>query len=192
MSLNPTTELEAVNSMLNTIGEAPVNSLVSMTSVDAITAVAVLRAVNREVQVQGWFFNTERNFPLTPDGTGQLVLPTNTMSMDSSATSAEHDVIQRGSKVYDKKNHTYQFTGVLKCDLTLLLSFEEIPEAARTYITQRASRMFQDRTLGSDSLHSMHREDEYYALTTLRLMESENADYNMLTGSTSVSRILTR
>jgi hypothetical protein len=61
MSLAPTTELEAVNTMLNTIGEAPVNTLVNMTSVDASSALSILNSVNREVQSQGWFFNTEYN-----------------------------------------------------------------------------------------------------------------------------------
>jgi len=78
------------------------------------------------------------------------------------------------------------------CNLILLLSFEEIPEAARNYIALRATRILQDRILGSDSLHGMNREDEYLALTVLRLMESENADYNILTGNSDVSRILMR
>ena len=59
-------------------------------------------------------------------------------------------------------------------------------------MTIRASRIFQDRVLGSDSLHGMNREDEYTALTTLRLTESENADYNILTGNNDVYRILAR
>jgi len=192
MSLLATTELEAVNSMLSAIGESPVNSLVSMTSVDAITAYSVLKNVNRSVQIQGWFFNLEKEYTLTPNLNGQLDLPTNTLAMDSSSESSKYEAIQRGLKVYDKKNHTYIFAEALKVDLIVLLSFEEIPEAARTYITQRASRMFQDRTLGSDSLHSFHREDEYQALTTLRLMESENADYNILSGTSSTSQILMR
>jgi len=192
MSLAPTTELEAVNTMLNTIGEAPVNTLVNMTSVDAITALSVLQSVNREVQSQGWFFNYEYNYPLTPNQNGELSLPTNIMSVDSSNVSHKHDLVQRGSRAYDRLNHTYIFDEAVKCDLILLLSFEEIPEAARRYIVLRSSRVFQDRTLSSDSLHNMNREDEYQALTTLRLMESENADYNILTGNSDVSRILMR
>jgi len=192
MSLLATTELEAVNAMLSAIGESPVNSLVSMTSVDAITAYSVLKNVNRSVQIQGWFFNLEKEYTLTPNLNGQLDLPTNTLAMDSSSESSNYEAIQRGLKVYDKKNHTYIFAEALKVDIIVLLAFEEIPEAARTYITQRASRMFQDRTLGSDSLHSFHREDEYQALTTLRLMESENADYNILSGNSSTSQILMR
>jgi len=192
MSLTPTTELEAVNTMLNTIGEAPVNILLNMTSVDAITALSILRSVNRSIQAEGWFFNSEYDYPLVPDQNSNLPLPTNLMSIDSSKVSSAHDLIQRGQRAYDRKNHTYTFTTGVKCDLILLLSFEEIPEAARNYIALRAARILQDRLLGSDSLHGMNREDEYHALTTLRLMESENADYNILTGNADVYRILKR
>jgi|TARA_B110000093_G_scaffold163276_1_gene186008 hypothetical protein len=192
MSLTPTSELEAVNTMLNTIGEAPVNTLVNMTSVDALAALSVLQSVNRGVQVEGWFFNTEYDYPLVPDIDNNLPLPTNLMSVDSSEVSTKHDLVQRGSRAYDRKNHTYTFTETVKCNLILLLAFEEIPEAARNYITLRASRILQDRLLGSDSLHGMNREDEYQALTSLRLIESQNADYNILTGNQDVYRIISR
>lgn len=192
MSLTPTSELEAVNTMLNTIGEAPVNTLVNMTSVDALAALSVLHSVNRGVQVEGWFFNTEYDYPLVPDLDNNLPLPTNLMSVDSSEVSTKHDLVQRGSRAYDRKNHTYTFTETVKCNLILLLAFEEIPEAARNYITLRASRILQDRLLGSDSLHGMNREDEYLALTSLRLIESQNADYNILTGNQDVYRIISR
>jgi|TARA_R110002074_G_scaffold359470_1_gene532026 hypothetical protein len=192
MSLNLTTELEAVNTMLNTIGEAPVNTLVNMTSVDALTAVSILRDVSREVQTQGWLFNTEHDYPLVPDLNNNLSLPVNTLSVDTSSTDTDVDLVQRGLRAYDRKAHTYTFTETLKCSLILLLAFDETTEAARHYIALRAARVFQDRVLGSETLHSMHREDEYQALTTLRLMESENSDFNILTGNTDVSRILTR
>jgi len=192
MSLTPTSELEAVNTMLNTIGEAPVNTLVNMTSVDALAALSVLQSVNRGVQVEGWFFNTEYDYPLVPDIDNNLPLPINLMSVDSSEVSSKHDLVQRGSRAYDRKNHTYTFTETVKCDLILLLAFDEIPEAARNYITLKASRILQDRLLGSDSLHQMNREDEYQALTSLRLIESQNADYNILTGNQDVYRIISR
>ena len=46
----PTTELEAVNIMLSTIGEAPVNNLDSGL-VDAETAETILKNVSRDVQL---------------------------------------------------------------------------------------------------------------------------------------------
>jgi len=192
MSLNLTTELEAVNTMLNVIGEAPVNTLVNMTSADALTAVSILRDVSREVQSQGWNFNTEHDYPLIPDQDSMLSLPVNTLAVDTTAASYKIELVQRGLRAYDRKNHTYTFTETVLCSLIVLLAFDEITEAARHYIAIRAARIFQDRVLGSETLHSMNRDDEYQALTTLRLMESENADYNILTGNTDVSRILTR
>jgi|TARA_R110000823_G_scaffold89656_5_gene198746 hypothetical protein len=192
MSLTPTTELEAVNTMLNTIGEAPVNTLINMTAIDAITALSILQTVSRSVQVEGWFFNTEYNYPITPDVNGELLLPTNLLSIDSTELSDAYELVQRGAKAYDRKNHTYTFTDTVKCNLILLLAFDEIPEAARNYIALRAARILQDRLLGSDSLHAMNREDEYQALISLRLINSQNADFNILTGNSDVYRVISR
>ena len=192
MSLTPTTELEAVNTMLNTIGEAPVNTLINMTAIDAITALSILQTVSRSVQVEGWFFNTEYNYPITPDVNGELLLPTNLLSIDSTELSDAYELVQRGAKAYDRKNHTYTFTDTVKCNPILLLAFDEIPEAARNYIALRAARILQDRLLGSDSLHAMNREDEYQALISLRLINSQNADFNILTGNSDVYRVISR
>mgnify|MGYP001400660828 CR=1 FL=1 len=60
MALTATTKLEAVNLMLSTIGEAPVNSLTSGL-VDAELAETILASVSKAVQSEGWNFNTEKN-----------------------------------------------------------------------------------------------------------------------------------
>ena len=53
-----TTKLDAVNTMLSAIGEAPVNSL-SSGLIEAEIAETILDTVNTEVQSMGWHFNTE-------------------------------------------------------------------------------------------------------------------------------------
>ena len=54
-TLAQTTELDAVNIMLNTIGESPVNSLDDGLPVaDAAIARSVLREVTIDVQSPGW------------------------------------------------------------------------------------------------------------------------------------------
>ena len=55
MSLSATTKLEAVNIMLSTIGENPVNSLTSGL-VDAELAETILGSVSKAVQSEGWNF----------------------------------------------------------------------------------------------------------------------------------------
>jgi hypothetical protein len=61
-----TTELEAVNAMLASIGEAPIASLDSATAADVQTAISLLRNTTREVQARGWRFNTEFGFQIAP------------------------------------------------------------------------------------------------------------------------------
>ena len=56
--ITPTTELQAVNTMLSTIGEAPVNSITGTTTVDVSVAKNILDETSMSVQSQGWNFNT--------------------------------------------------------------------------------------------------------------------------------------
>lgn len=179
----PTTKLEAVNSMLSTIGEAPVNSLTSGL-VDAETAETILNEVSRSVQAHGWNFNSEPDYTVAADTSGNVVLPTEIIRADlaNSKTkyrSSKQEYIQRGNKMYDKIKHSFNIGKALKLDVVVLLDFEVCPEVARRYITVKAARIFQERVVGSDSLSAMNRNDEQEALFVLREMEGDNGDYNI-------------
>jgi hypothetical protein len=179
----PTTELEAVNTMLSTIGEAPVNNLQSGL-VDAETAETILKNVSRDVQSHGWNFNSEPDYTVAADSSGNVILPTEIVRADlaNSETkyrSSKNEYIQRGNKMYDKVNHTYNIGKALKLDVVVLLSFDLLPEIARRYIAIKASRIFQERVVGSTELSQMNRNDEQQAYFALQEMEGDNGDYNI-------------
>lgn len=67
MTLTPLTELEAVNEILASIGESPVNTIENPTNVDVINCLRILRNVNRRVQSKGWTFNKIDSYTLNPD-----------------------------------------------------------------------------------------------------------------------------
>jgi hypothetical protein len=67
VSLSATTELEAVNAMLATIGESPIADVDTATQADATIAINTLRDVVREVQSMGWKFNTEFGYQVAPE-----------------------------------------------------------------------------------------------------------------------------
>lgn len=195
MALSMTSELDAVNIMLGTIGESPINSLDAATGVvDAVTARAILSEVSVQVQEEGWHFNTDYEFVLTPAlSTKEIYVAANTIEVDASAYDRNDiDVAIRGNRLYDRKNKTYQFEQSIKADLTILLEFNELPQAARHYITIRAARVFQQRVIGSDTLGSFTEKDEARALRSMRRYESKTADYNILTGNYSVMRTIDR
>ena len=176
----PTTILSAVNSMLSTIGEAPVNTL-SSGLVDAETAEMVLNEVSRDVQSLGWNFNSERNYKVAADSDGNVVLPTEIVRADSVSKYrlAKNEYVQRGKKMYDKVQHTFNIGKALTLNVVVLLAFDQLPEVARRYITVKASRLFQERVVGSDTLSTMNRADEDQAFLALKEMEGDNGDYNI-------------
>lgn len=69
VNLVATTELEAVNAMLASIGEAPVTDLATATATDVIMAINILRNTAREVQMLGWRFNMEFGLQVKPSDT---------------------------------------------------------------------------------------------------------------------------
>ena len=188
--LSPTTELEAINTMLSTIGESPVNAVEDTGNVDVVIARQILQTVSREVQARGWHFNTEKNYTITPDSEGYLVLPNTVLKVDTVYPDCSKDVVVRGSRLYDREKHTYVFTDAVKVDMTILLTFDELPEVARNYVTIRASRIFQERVVGSDTLHAFNSQDEARAMVSLMEYEADTADLNILSGNYSVYRIL--
>lgn len=177
----PTTVLEAVNQIIATIGEPPVNSVEDNGVIDAVMALQALSAVNRAVQLKGWHWNTEENYPIAatyPEG--ELRLPKNTLKVDTSGADGDLDLVHRGQRLYDRKNHTFQIGRSVKVDIVFLLPFEELPEAARTYITVKAARRFNEGQIGSELLSNFTLRDEQMALFALEEAEGETADYNIL------------
>ena len=176
-------ELLAINSMLSTIGEAPVNSLTSGL-IDAETAQTVLNEVSKDVQSMGWAFNTEYDLTVGKDANGRVELGEDILRADLAQSETKfrkstNDYVQRGLFMYDVRNSTNVVNKNLKLDIVRYLAFTDLPEVARRYITVKASRLFQERVVGSDNLSAMNRADEQQALFSLREMEGDNGDYNI-------------
>lgn len=193
MALNRTTELDAINAMLGTIGESPINSLEGVSGVgDAVTARQVLNEVAVQVLEKGWHFNTEKNFTLAPTTSGEILVPNNALEIDTSGYDKEVDVAIRGNKLWNRTDQTFVFSKPLKCDVVFLLEFEEMPQAARHYVMVRAARIFQQRTVGSETLTGFTQKDEAEAKTALMLYEARTADHNILRGNYGVMRVIDR
>lgn len=181
------TELEAVNVLLTTIGEAPVNTLDGNQVTDVSIAKQVLNEVSREVQAQGWHFNTEQNVPLTPDTLGNIVIPADTARIDA----RDFNVVVRENKLFNLTDRTFAFVSKILVDIIYYQDFANLPQQAKNYITTRAARIFADRTLNSETIHKMTSRDEQRALIDLKEMEGDTGDFNMM-DSYSVSRVMNR
>lgn len=179
-----TTELEAVNTILSTIGEAPLSTLTGSLPVDGTMAKSVLNEINREVQSMGWHFNTQPKVTLSKDaGNSTIPLATNVLRVELNPylhSKTDYDIVQRDNILFNLVTNTSTFTEDLKdVKIVYLLDFADIPEQAKRYITIRSARVFHDRTLGANTLHKFSVEDEEKSLVILRQAEASTGDYSV-------------
>ena len=180
MAVSKTSKLDAINSMLIGIGEAPVNTLNSGLQ-EAEVAEIVLDSISREVQSMGWVFNTDIRYTLSPNSSDNISLPSNTLQVDTLSLKRDYnsDIIERDGRLYDRTKNTFDFDASVKVNIVYFFDFEQIPEYARNYITLRAGRKFQENILGSAEMTQLQFKDEQQALFALRAADAENADFNI-------------
>ena len=162
-----TTELEAVNTILSTIGEAPLSTLTGSLPVDGTTAKNILSEINREVQSAGWHFNSHYKVDLSRDADNKIPIGTDVLrvELNSKYSKTSYDVVQRDNFLYNlAKNEETFDQDFTDNTIVYLLDFPKIPEQAKRYITIRSARVFHDRTLGANTLHKFSSEDEARAL----------------------------
>lgn len=186
-----TTKLDAVNTILGALGEAPVNTIENPESADIAGALQTLNEVDRSVQSKGWAsFNREYSFPIQPDGTGAIHLPANCLRVDAAYGSESAykytKIQQRGLKLYDGEEHTFVFAESLLLDMVLLLDFDDITEPARHYIAIKAARQKQALLPSDAQVDRILEAVELQALATLEQAEDEVADTNQISGNSSV------
>tara|TARA_Y100001937_G_scaffold69714_1_gene95076 strand:- start:88 stop:696 length:609 start_codon:yes stop_codon:yes gene_type:complete len=190
MPVAATTELQAVNIMLAAIGEAPINTLTGTLPVDAVTARSTLAEVNKNIQSEGWSFNTEIDVTQTRDGSNHINLQNDILKIDPNIH--QHptiDAIQRGLKLYDRLNNKFEFDEDLICTVVYFREFNEIPEPARYYITIKAARIFVDRLVSDEGLRTYTQQDEVRARAILMETDLSNGDHNLLRGDPSLTSV---
>jgi len=191
MPLALTTKLQATNALLAAVRQAPVQSITGDLGADTAMAVALLEDRSRAVQSVGWHWNTVPKLTLSPNTSGEIVLPEGVVSADPvPGEYTDIDVTVRGEKLFDKKNGTYTFTKDVKVTATYLLEWTELPEQARSYIFHSAARRFQDRLLGSREDHFYQQQDEAEALAILKLWDSEQADNSIFQTDVTLNTLL--
>lgn len=171
------TKLGAVNRILSNIGQAPVTGLETGNPMVEM-AELILDEVSSAIQSEGWVFNSEYSYPFTPDGNGNVIIPSNVLSIDSNGLKDEFLVIRQG-KLYDKAKHSFVFEGEQMLDVQWLFDFEDLPEAFKEYATIRAANVFAGRSVGSTEAVSFGQREEVIARATAIEYDTQQGDYNI-------------
>ena len=176
---NAAQELPAVNQILAACGQAPVTSL-DQTNPDVAIAYDTLLETSREVQSEGWSFNKEAHYPMTPDSNNEIKIPNNVLQIDLSISSAsDKNAIRKDGKLYDKEHHTSQWTdGAVDCDITWLFDWVDLPRPIQDYITCRAATKTSSRIVGDQTQYQMLQQNEAYMRAMALEYETNQGDYS--------------
>ncbi|MGL5935025.1 MAG: hypothetical protein ACRCZI_05325 [Cetobacterium sp.] len=183
-----TTELEAINTLLGTLGEAPINTLLGTLPADVSLAKDVLEEIRRKVCSDGWWFNKDFQVQSTLNLAGEIILATNVLAAELTYPQYGIMLVQRGLKLWNAFKQTYVFDQAPKLDITYLLDWAELPEVARQYIMLRAARVFQARALHSLEIEQSASREEIAALAEMKHSDAKLMNRNIFNGN-GLSRI---
>lgn len=178
------TELEAVNEMLLSIGQSPVNSLEVTGIKDVAIARSRLNTALRQTLTRGWAFNTDNSYTFTPDVDGICILPAQAAKLrgvSDNVSIRRHP--DKGLALYSNTNSSFVFEDEVTANVVWLFAFEDIPQVARDYVAVVAARRFQSKAIGSQVLDRYEEEDELKAWANLQRAERAGRQTNMFEAS---------
>ena len=183
------TELEAVNEMLMSIGQAPVNTLAVTGIKDVAIARARLASMTRRVLSRGFNFNTDEGYPLTPDSDGIILIPDGALKVEGSGPTDDYTQRRhsKGLALYNKTDRTFAFPAGITVKVVWSFAFEDLPETARCYIATAAGRRFQSKAIGSQILDRFEEEDEMKAWLLLERDERGSRKTNLFRNNATLA-----
>ena len=176
------TELSAVNSILGSIGQAPLTTL-DMANPEVGYVFNILREARIDTLNEGWVFNREEEVTLSPDVTTKYItFPADALRIDLSNN--QHDrtmsLVKREGKLYDKVQKKYTFDSAIKADIVRVYEFEDIPSVFQRYITYRASTRAATQLVSNPQLVTLLAQQEALARAACMEYECNQGDHNIL------------
>jgi len=203
-------ELQAVNQMLRSIGETPVQTL-SSGQLDAEQAQTVLGEVSRRIQAQGWHCNTRRSVSLAKNSSNQFAVGVNVLSIDTvnpdsgrrqgtpNPSSYYNAVLRRSADdtkflLYDVDNdsETWADPDLLTVDIIEYLPFSALTPLLQVYVYKSAGHEFQKSAVSSGTLYQFTLEDVEESGINALQEDTANADRNMFTHNRHAREVVYR
>ena len=189
IQISTDTELSAVNSILGSIGQSPITSLIQqsgqpdpLANPEISFIKNLLDEVSKDVQTTGWHFNTQNKVKIEPDSNGFFIVPANAILFDISNGQVDRnrDVVRKNGKLFDLVQNTDVFTQGFYFDIISLYQFVDVPPAIQRYIISRAAVRAATQLVSNADLVKLLQLEETQARANAFEYETEQGDHNFM------------
>ena len=179
------TELSAVNTILGSIGQAPISTL-DYDNPEIAFIYNLLKESNQDVQYEGWHFNRENHIKKYTDSNDEIIIDSDYIRIDmDDGWDRTRDFARRKDpadglwKLYDKVNHTFKFADddYFYVNKVRLLKFEDIPAPFQRYITYKAAGRAAVQLVANPQLQKMMGTFEMQARASCLEYECNQGDH---------------
>tara|TARA_Y100001963_G_scaffold27519_1_gene37488 strand:- start:1579 stop:2202 length:624 start_codon:yes stop_codon:yes gene_type:complete len=177
---NATAELPAINQILSSCGQAPVTTL-DQTNPDVAIAYDTLLQVSREVQAEGWTFNKEYHYEMTPNTDNEITIPNNILQikLTENNQNPSYDAVRRSGKLYDRQHHTYKWSDYPKWEFDVVWEFDwvDLPQPIQDFIVSRSATIVSSRIVGDPNQYQILQQQEAYTRALAIEYETQQGQY---------------
>ena len=174
--------LDAVNEMLEILGEGPVTALDTGATSLAGRAEDTLDRENKRIQSLGWAQNTLQEQTYTPDGSSEIDFGSSILRIKPVKETAfwSGRVVIRGTKLHDLEDDVTTFDQDMTFDVVEQITLDEMTEYLRAYIIASAAVAFQRRTKRGDKDDAYARDNMIRAKTQAHREDQQLRNLNQL------------
>jgi len=174
------------NQLLGAIGEIPITDNTQAIEADATSDVGMARdtilRMSKSIQQGGYWFNTEKAYPMVPNTEGYIPISNSVLSIYNTT------IIVKDHKLYDTEKRTFIFETTQEVDVVFEVAFDDLPYVVADVIVREASTAFYNNILGDTQELRILETNAQKAQIALQKAQLKHRKINLISGSRLVSR----
>jgi hypothetical protein len=177
---------EGCNQLLGAIGEIPITDNTQALEADATSDVGIARdtllRMSKSIQQEGYWFNTEKGYPMVPNTDGYIPISNSILSIYSST------IIVKDHKLYNTEKRTYIFEDTQEIDVVFEVQFDDLPYVVADVIVMEATTVFYNNILGDTQELRILETNAQRAQISLQKAQMKHKKANLISGSKLLNR----
>ena len=177
---------EGVNELLLTIGEVPITDNTQAIEAEASSDVGIARdtilKMSRAIQLEGYWFNKEENYPLTPNVNNKIPISDTILSI------VDTNYVVKDHKLYDVTKRTFDFDKTIHTTVVFEIPFDDLPQVMADTIVREAKVEFYNNTFGDTEELRILMNNAQRAQVNLQKAQMKHRRPNMISGSRIINR----